>query len=220
MEKKMFQTTNQLQCVPVNIATSMFVCWNRYSWQCRGVLYPRSRPEFKHSEPYVSSLKMHSKCFIHEMPCSNSRASNKTNIKPTFFEQVVTFLRSSTVGWLENTHRILVQAVAFPVPSGEFPATWNMEPEGTLFRWSLSVGDGARKYHMLAPLHLMKNNVFVSFCINHSMHHCCYPVFGMSLILAIDLKFFLKTHIRLIAYTKCQTKYAYNSAAHIATFVG
>ena len=74
-----------------------------------------------------------------------------------------------------------------------------------------------------------KNHVFVSFCINHSMYHCCYPVFGMSLILAIYLKFFLKTYLRLIAYTRFQTKYAYNSAAqsqaafyvgHIATFVG
>ena len=80
--------------------------------------------------------------------------------------------------------------------------------------------DGMGQENILAPLHLIKFNVFVSFCINHSMYHCCYPVFGMSLILAIDLKFFLKTHIRLIAYTKCQTKYAYNSAAHIATFVG
>ena len=114
--KKMFQTTNQLQCVPVNIATSMFVCWNRYSWQCRGVLYPRSRPEFKHSEPYVSSLNMHSKSFKHEMP--REFKGKKTKLTSNqHFSSKVNFLRSS-IRWLSQSNR---QGI-----SPHF-----MEPEGT-----------------------------------------------------------------------------------------
>ena len=149
----MFQTTNQLQCVPVNIATSMFVCWNRYSWQCRGVLYPRSRPEFKHSEPFVSSLNMHSKSFKHEMPCSNSRASNKTN-KTNMSSKSWIFSGHQFDGW--KIHRILVQC-GFPSQTVRgFPShiSWNL-------RWSKGEGWGKKISHA-GTLTPYKNHVFVS----------------------------------------------------------
>jgi hypothetical protein len=51
---------------------------------------------------------MHSKSFKHEMPREFKGKKNKTNIKPTFFEQ--------------SEFSPVINSMAFPVkPSGDFP---------------------------------------------------------------------------------------------------